>query len=274
MKTLSFIGLALLVALLAASAGPSSLLADDKPEKTLDVSEIGGTLVPPIADLFSSIEKVEAERKKPFDWASVVRVKAKVDYADPGALALNLGTRCAGAFLAIQARQPAKLKEILATIVDIGRKLGVDDPILEEAGALEALAAKEDERSRIALREKLIALQGTLEEYIEEEVGEGDMAVLVSAGGWLEGLRATCALLAKDYSEPASALLRQPGLAGHFEEEMEEIEDASGAVKQVAAKLGEIKALVNVEIGKPVPKESVEKLLKISTDLIDAVEKG
>ena len=43
-------------------------------------------------------------------------------------------------------------------------------------------------------------------------------------------------------------------------------------MKDISNKLGDVKTLVNIEKGKPVPQENVKKLAEISAALIKSVE--
>ena len=128
------------------------------------------------------------------------------------------------------------------------------------------------DQTSAGLRSKV---QGTLDEI--DRLNEPDMATLAIAGGWLEGLHVVCKALTDNYNEEASTILYQPDLIEHFISELNELSDEAkeeDVVKQIFEKMGLIKQLVSVGWKKPVPKDKVENLNRISSELIEAIEKG
>lgn len=102
-----------------------------------------------------------------------------------------------------------------------------------------------------------------------------DAAILVTIGGWLEGLNVVTKSLASNYTADATGIIRNPKLVEYLIGEINGLSTTAKGndlVKNITTKLGEIKTLVSVEKGKPIPQESVKKLADISAGLIKDVE--
>jgi hypothetical protein len=233
-----------------------------------EMAKIDATLVPSPSELFVAVNNMGD-----FDWDSVVTSNTNSNYDNMYLRALNLGVRSADGFLAIQARDNKKLGEIVSTILALARAMAVDEMILAKGSELHALATnkKWDE-----VHYELDKLRGQVEDYIRQ-LGDDQNAVLVAAGGWLEGLRAVTKLLSENYNEKASSILHQPDLVRYF---LKEFDNMSPRYKRVPIvqiierKLPEIEKLIQGEPGQPISKEAVDRLYTLATELILAIERG
>ncbi len=225
-------------------------------------------LLPSPSEVFVALDKVGKA-----DWVGAASYSPKYDYTSDYLRALNLGVRSADGFLAIQARDKSKLGEMIVVIITLAEELLVRDTILDKGKTFEELS-KQDKwhelhRELDSLREDVVAEI--------KRLGDQDVALLVSAGGWLEGLRATTKILTERYDATASTVLYQPRLVEYFEERMETLrrsEKEHPAVQELKAKLPEIKRLVDVGFKNPVPQENIEQLHVISSELVSLIERG
>jgi hypothetical protein len=81
--------------------------------------------------------------------------------------------------------------------------------------------------------------------------------------------------LAVNYSADATSIIRNPKLVEYLIGEINGLSataKGNDLVKNISSKLGEVKTLVSVEKGKPVPQENVKKLAEISAALITSLE--
>ena len=234
----------------------------------MTAAQMQATLVPSPGALFNAVDKMGK-----FNWVDVVSNNKNTTYKNDYLRALNLGTRSADGFLAIQAREPEKLGEIVDTVLTLARELGVDEPILDKASDMRKLAS---EQKWDKLRTQLDVLKVDAEKYIAD-LGDESNAILVSTGGWLEGLRAVTQLLSTQYDAKASKVLYQPTLVKYFQDKFKTL-DAEALqdplVKKISDSLDEIASLLNVKQGQVVPQENVEKLYKLSMELVLAIERG
>ncbi len=254
---------ALLLIFFATSLADGSALSDEEKDKFSD-----RLLLPSPSEIFVSLDKLGKT-----DWTQVASFSNKYDYNNNYLRALNLGVRSADGFLAIQAKDKSKLGEMIVVIITLAEELLVRETILDKGKVFEDLSKQgkwhELHRELETLREDVMAEIRRL--------GDQDVALLVSAGGWLEGLRATTKVLSERYDPIASSVLYQPRLVEYFETKLHELKDNgkdSEAVVELRAKLPEIKRLVDVGFKNPVPKENIEQLHSISQELVTLIERG
>lgn len=265
---LALLALLLLPALaLAQSKAPAApqdtALADA--EKTRFSENI---LLPSPAEVFVALGKVGDA-----DWNAAASYNRKYDYATNPARALNLGVRAADGFLAIQAKDKTRLGEMITVIMTLAEELLVQKTLLDKSKTFEDLA-KQEKWDQV--RQELDKLRGDVEAEMRR-LGDDDTALLVSAGGWLEGLKATTKVLMSKYDEASSSVLYQPRLVDYFAGKLAGLTPAARkhpAVEALLSRLPEIKALINVGYQRPVPKESLARLNAISSEIIKTIEKG
>jgi len=225
-------------------------------------------LLPSPAEVFVAMDKLGKT-----DWNKAASYNQKYDYSDDYLRALNLGIRAADGFLAIQARDKSKLGEMIKVIITLAEELLVQETILDKGKTFEELSRRDE-------WEKLHRELDKLRDDVVEEMkrlGDRDIALLVSAGGWLEGLRAASGLLKEKYDAKGSSVLYQPRLVDYFLEEMGKMDPearTSPAVAKLIEELPRIKDLVDVGYRNPLPEENVKKLNAISDELIKAFERG
>lgn len=241
----------------------SSVIPDS--EKALFEERV---LMPSPGEIFAALDKLGVR-----DWNGAASFDTRYDYPDNVLRALNLGVRAADGFLAIQARDKAKLGEMIAVIMPLAEELMVGETLLAEGRRIEEMASREEwDALRMeldSLRRKIIAEM--------ERLGDQDLALLVSAGGWLEGLRATTATLEMSYDPRASSLLHQPALVNHFITRIQELRPEMRnhpAVQRLSLELDSIRSLIDVDFGAPVPQENITTLHKLSETLVEEIEAG
>ncbi len=262
LKYLTLPCLAILAFATAVSAAQGTLTPGEKDKFAENL------LLPSPSEIFVALDKM-GETK----WNDTASFSNKYDYDNDYLRALNLGVRSADGFLAIQAKDKEKLGDMIVVILTLAEELLVKEAILRKGDTFKDLS-KRGEWDK--LHRELDSLR---EDVVQEmnRMGDKDIALLVSAGGWLEGLRATTKILKQKYSERASSILYQPRLVQYFSDRLAKIEPKAQdtpAVKLLMDKLPEIDKLVNVGYKQPIPPENVNKLYEISSELIETIEKG
>ena len=260
--------LALVAAVLIFCLSSPVLAADEDVLTPEEMARVKVVLVPSPSELFVAVDKMGE-----YDWESVVTVNTNAAYNSDYLRALNLGVRTGDGFLAIQAEDGKMAGEIIRTIERLARDLAVDEPILAKGNEIQKMVM---EKKWAKVRSQLDVLKNDVENYINN-LGDEDNAVLVAAGGWLEGLRAVTKLLSVQYDPKASSILYQPGLVQYFSEKFGKMDMKNmktPVVQEIADKLPEIKTLISVGHQQPIPKENIEKLNTIANDLILAIERG
>ncbi len=225
-------------------------------------------LLPSPAEIFVAFSKLGKA-----DWNKAASYCPRYDYDTNQLRALNLGSRAADAFLAIQAKDKDRLAEMITVIITLAEELMVEQTILEKGRAFEDLARRDQWQT---LHQELDTLRDAVVEEMKR-LGDRDMALLVSAGGWLQGLRASATVLVDRYEPEASSVLYQPRLVDFFFKELRGMSpetQRSPAVRKLLAALPQIRALVDVGYKNPVPRQNIVQLRGIAEELVQTFEKG
>ena len=253
--------------MLVLSCGPA--MADNPDVLTREeMANIDAVLVPSPSELFLALSKMGD-----YDWSRVVTNNRNTNYKNDHLRSLNLGTRGADGFLAIQSEDGKQLGELTTTIMRLARDLAVDEPIVAQGSELRELALQ---KKWADVRSHLDTLRNDLEHYIDS-LGDKENAMLVSAGGWLKGLNAVSQLLKDQYNEKASMILYQPDLVQYYIDQIDGIREQAAktpVIAEIAEALPDIKKLIDVGRGRPIPNENIEKLYQISSKLVQAIERG
>lgn len=260
----------LITMLLLLTAGISLFAGDEltAQEKAMFTKNV---VIPTPSEIIVALNKLTE-----VNWKTVVGYNTGAAYTENYKLALNLGVRVADGFVAIQAKDKKNVGEMFAVSKTIAENFGGNSKIFSSKDEVVKMIDKNDWK---ALRSKLddmhLKVQAEMKKY------HPDFVVLASIGGWLEGLNAVSTTLAAKYDQNASNLLYQPKLVEHFMKEMDKLQDTNKnypLVKKIREALPEIAKLCEAEnsksVIKPVSKQNVEQLAKISSELVKSIVKG
>ena len=264
MKRLA-VGLGLALVLCAAwpvGAG-AGLSAAEKGEFALNVA------LPSPSEMFLALDKLGGA-----DWRPVALVHDRYDYDSPYTRGLNLGVRAADGLLAILARDRDKLGGTINVVTTLAEELMIRDSILEQSKNFEQMAA-DGEWTR--LREELEGLRYDIEIELER-LGDSDVALLIRAGGWLRAMQATADIfLQQPYPANVSSMFYQPSLVDYFAGRMLAMEPAARnnpVVREIILSLPEMRQLVDVGYGHPVPRANIEQLSRLGGRLVKLIEEA
>lgn len=222
--------------------------------------------VPPSALVFHNLDSLS---KAQVNWKALPTFNKKSSYTNKYTTALNLGTRICDAFVAIQGKDQNKFADMATTVAGLSGKLNANI----EQSLNDKMFALVKQGKWTEVRSMLDDQQTTVKEKLNRL--DKDAAILVTIGGWLEGLNVVTKSLASNYTADATGIIRNPKLVEYLIGEINGLSTTAKGndlVKNITTKLGEIKTLVSVEKGKPIPQESVKKLADISAGLIKDVE--
>ncbi len=250
------------VALLFSATAQAGLVKQDSE------NEAQAMLVPSPGPLFTALAKLGD-----VNLVDAASFNENFVYKDKYTRAMNLGIRAADAFLAIQAKDSDKLNEMISVMVSLARTFKVSDTIMNKAEMFQDLSAKKEWKKML---QELEILQSDILNELNV-IEDQDLAVLMSAGGWLEGLRACSNVLLENYSPKGSSLLYQPKLVTFFQEELGKMgagPKGNALVCEFNSITPDLLKLVDVGFKKPVPMDNIMKLNDISKKLVIKIEKG
>jgi len=199
------------------------------------------------------------------NWKAIAEYDYSANYAVNYKIALNLGVRVAQGFIAIQAEDRKNTGEMFSVSRDLA----------ENFGAKSEMFVDKDEVSKLLNDEKWLELRAILDDIhlkVKEEMKkyDPDFVILAGVGGWIEGLHIVSKALKNNYSEESSMILYQPELIDYFTDEISRLKQSNTdniEVKEIIAKLPEIKKLCDVGIGNPIPLDNINKLYEIGSSV-------
>lgn len=222
-------------------------------------------LVPSPGEILSSLDKLDRVA-----WGQLASYDTKADYDDKYLRALNLGVRVADAFMAVNSRDASKFGEMSTVVFDLAREIGLGDVLEGKRGDLDNLAAE-------GRWDELKAALDNVQNDVRQEVkamGEDELIVLASIGGWMEGLRVVSAHLKDHYAVDKAELLGQARLIDYFLSEIQEMpEDAQShpTIEAAHKSLDRLAPVLNTE---RVSVEGTSEIHDITAQLVEIIESG
>ena len=183
-------------------------------------------------------------------------------------VALLLGTIIADGFVAVEAEDSEKVKEIGQEVLTLADAINVRKAVISRSKSItEKADAKNWKGTRAELDGALQDVRGAM-----EELGDDDLAQLVSLGGWSRGTEVLTSIVGKNYTPDGAELLNQPELINYFGRRIDEMRNArlkkEELVIQVRKLLRDIRPLITKE---GIPLASVQKIHKLTSEIVASI---
>ena len=256
------------VAILFATA--SGLNAQPSPD-AVDLSSfpakaIDDVVVPVPSEVFLVLDKLGSP-----NWRGEMRESLGRQTGNRAQAALLLGTVIAEGFVAVEAEDPEKVKDIGRRVLSLSKAINVEKAVLERS---KSIIDKADVKDWKAVRKEFDgALQDVKGAMIE--LGDGDLAQLVSVGGWIRGTEVLTSIVRKSYTTDGAELLHQPALVNFFSKKLESMSNRRLAdndlVIRIRKMLTSIRPLIGDEDGAPIPAENVKKIHQLTRDIVVSI---
>lgn len=253
----------ILVLLLGASAA-----AAQKPPKQIDLGEfpadtIDNVVVPVPSEIFAVLDKLGNP-----NW----RAELGPDTTYPASpnraqVALLLGTVIADGFVAVEAEDSERVKEIGRNVLTLAEAINVRKSVVTRSNSI---IEKADARDWNAVRREFDgALQDVNQAMIE--LNDGQLAQLVSLGGWLRGTEVLTSIVKEKYSRERAELLYQPLLVDYFNRQLDDMSPRlrrQELVGEIRNSLGRIGPLIKKSPADDISPETVEEINNISAQMV------
>jgi len=187
----------------------------------------------------------------------------------PHQIALLLGCVVAEGFIAVQAQDTTKVKEIGKDVLKLSEAIGVRDAVIEHCNSIIEGA---DKRQWDRVRSELDRAQQNVRQAMVE-LRDEDLAQLVSLGGWLRGTEVLTAIVGSDYSKDGADLLHQPKLVEYFENQLDKMGSritGDKTVQMIQTDLKKIQPMVVVDV---ISLESVKEIHAMTKAIVDRIMK-
>lgn len=239
-------------------------------EKSLTAEEIKSAVVldevtlPTPGEFFAAINKLDRP-----NWSQLAaRKPGPLPTTNRAQTALNLGTRVADGFIAVEAQDGQQVKNVGKDIIDLAKGLGVSQSILSRGNSISDFAENNDWS---ALKEELDATENEVKQQMTAQKDE-DLVSLVTIGAWLRGIQAASGVISGHYQPESARLLRQPAIVEYLIGRIDLLPDrlkAEPLIGKVRDGLIEIKGAVAPT--EPPTVEAVKTIQSTATELIDAI---
>lgn len=221
--------------------------------------------IPSPGECFAAINKLDRPA-----WSQLVRSPAPPATTNRAVLALHLGTRVADGFIAVEAQDSQRVKNIGKDIINLAKSLGITQSILARGNSISDFAENNEWN---ALREELDATENEVKLSMRAQKDD-DLVGLVSVGAWLRGTQAACEVVGGQYRPEAAQVLNQPAVVSILISKLNNLPDRvrqEGIVISTQAGLEEIATILQIEPGAPISESSVETLRATTSKLVEAI---
>jgi hypothetical protein len=255
----------LLTAVMAATA------TAQRPAKQIDLSQfpadtVDNVVVPVPSEVFAVLDKLGnpnwREQLGPATTHPATANRAKD--------ALLLGTVIADGFIAVEAEDSERVKEIGRNVLTLAEAINVRKSVVARSNSI---VEKADAREWNAVRREFDgALQDVNQAMVE--LNDGQLAQLVSLGGWLRGTEALTSIVQEKYSRERAELLHQPLLIDYFARQLADMSPRlrrSPLVDEVTKALSQIGPLIKKSEDSEISAETVAEINRITSQIVEMI---
>src|ERR1700722_9548228 len=238
----------------------------EAPPNHIDLSKFPATqlddiVVPLPSEVFNVLDKLGTP-----NWQEQLREPDIKNRGEREQIALLLGSVVAEGFVAVEAADKTRVKQIGRDVLELARAIGVESTVLTRTNSI---VTKADAGDWISVRREL---DGALTDVKRAmiELKDAQLAHLVSLGGWLRGTEVLTAVVQKSYSADGADLLNQPDLLRYFQERLAGMPPRlrnNQLVGKIQKSLNEISPLISQKI----TPSAVKKIHEITSDMVKAI---
>jgi len=245
--------------------------AQRKPPAQINLSHfpaeaIEDVIIPVPSEIFGILDKLGEP-----NWRSELPDSKVKTPARRAQVALLLGTVVADGFIAVQAQDAERVKEIGQRVLTLADAINVRKAVLARS---KSITEKADKKDWAGVRKEF---DGALRDVrgAMEELGDRDLSQLVSLGGWLRGTQVLTSVVGKNYTVDGAELLNQPELVEYFIKKLDALESPrlknDVLVVKLRKTLRELKPFLAFGPDEVPSRETVAKVNKISKETVQSI---
>lgn len=229
-------------------------------------AEVDNVVVPVPSEVFSVLDKLGTP-----NWRAELRSSLGKNTGNRAQVALLLGTVIAEGFIAVEAEDSEKVKDIGKEVLVLAEAINVRKAVIARSKSITEKAEAKNWRS---VRSEF---DGALQDVraAMEELGDDELAQLVSIGGWLRGTQVLTSIVSKNYSPDGAELLYQPQLLDYFTKRLDGLKNTRLGKDELVVKirktLAGIRPLIGKDDGAKIPAENVNRINKMTSEVIAAI---
>jgi len=205
-------GATLFSLLVVLTASPLSLRADTPPKKIalsdFPAAAVQEVVVPVPSEIFAVLDKLGNP-----NWKAQLRDGKARTPEDRARTALLLGNVIAEGFVAVEAEDAQRVKELGRQVLTLAEAINVRKSVIARS---KSITDKADQRDWRGVRSEF---DGALQDVrgAMDELNDQDLSQLVSLGGWLRGTEVLTSIIGRGFSKDGAELLHQPELVNYFD---------------------------------------------------------
>ena len=257
-------------ALIAALVALSPVVYAQVPQK-IDLPPqskvIDDVVVPVPSEIFNVLDHLQNP-----NWPAVLRPSKTMasPVGDQPQTALLLGAVIAEGFIAVEAKDAEQVKQVGKSVMNLAKYFDVQKDVTKRANAIMVSADKAEWNTvRQELDLALKDVKGAM-----DKLNSGQLAQLISLGGWIRGTEALATVVGKNYSKDGAELLHQPMLLDYFDKKLSGLKpkyQQDPVVVKVRKGLLDIRPLIGLSEGSDISEKSVNQINDITGDLIKSI---
>ena len=228
---------------------------------------IDEVVVPVPSEIFGVLDRLQTP-----NWTAVLRPSKTMasPMSDQPQTALLLGAVIAEGFIAVEAKDAEQVKQVGKSVMNLAKYFDVQKEVTKRSNAIMVSADKADWAT---VRQEL---DGALKDVkaAMDKLNSGQLAQLISLGGWLRGTEALTAVVGKSYTKDGAELLHQPMLLDYFDKKLGALKpkyQADPVVVKVRKGLQDIRPLIGLSEGSDISEKSVNQINDITGELIKSI---
>jgi hypothetical protein len=194
-------------------AGPRHEVHAENVPKKINLAEfpaaaVDEVVVPVPSEIFAVLDKLGNP-----NWKAQLRNGKSPTPDDRARTALLLGNVIAEGFVAVEAEDAERVKELGRQVLTLAEAINVRKSVIARS---KSITDKADQRDWKGVRAEF---DGALQDVrgAMEELNDHDLSQLVSLGGWLRGTEVLTSIIGKGFSKDGAELLHQPELVSYFD---------------------------------------------------------
>ena len=198
---------------LVIAAGSLHPLHADNPPKKIALSDfpaaaVEEVVVPVPSEIFAVLDKLGNP-----NWKAQLRNGKAQTPEDRAHTALLLGNVIAEGFVAVEAEDAERVKELGRQVLTLAEAINVRKSVIARS---KSITDKADQRDWRGVRAEF---DGALQDVrgAMQELNDQDLSQLVSLGGWLRGTEVLTSIVQAGFSKDGAELLHQPELVNYFD---------------------------------------------------------
>lgn len=258
----------LAILLIVATAAP---LSAQRPPKKIDLGQfpaetVEDVVIPVPSEVFAVLDKLGNPNWR--DELGPARTYSPT--GNRAQDALLLGSVIADGFIAVEAEDSERVKEIGRNVLTLAEAINVRKSVVARSNSI---IEKADARDWNGVRREF---DGALHDVNKAmaELNDQQLAQLVSVGGWLRGTQALTSIVKDKYSRDRAELLYQPLLVNYFNKQLDTMNPRlkrNQLVGEIRVALGRIGPLIEKSPDRDISAETVTEINGLTTQMVDLI---